>query len=373
MLQFQDKRLYVKGTCNAWLSDPVTGQILYQDNKFQTNNITTSVTLGEIRAGLGNTIAAVLPSDSSVEVAASSAAFSLWGKAAQVGAELSFNAPAPRCVVVTATGSTLSVDVTGGVPAAQYGYAEPLCYVLTVGAANLVASSGTAYPISAEGDISGFAAENGKQYQVVYWTRQANAQSAALSTLFNPGIYHFTTQIAVFTNSLSGKQGTGTRSHWLFIDIPYLQMNATGGGVVGDQTTADTTSLSGYAISGDEAVLSGACQSCSQTHLAYYTLVPDDQTENIEGLAVMGGNVTVPTTGTATIPVKYIIGGSLVQPNMADLTFEMTTAIPNVTVGESTGVLTASGATAAAAGECTITVTGKPEIQTVVNVTVADA
>lgn len=51
MITFTDKRLYVKGTCSAILSDKNTGDIVYFSDKFQTGNMTTSVTTGEIRAG----------------------------------------------------------------------------------------------------------------------------------------------------------------------------------------------------------------------------------------------------------------------------------------------------------------------------------
>ena len=36
MISFTDKKLYVKGTCQANLSDPCTGDVLYSSNKFQT-------------------------------------------------------------------------------------------------------------------------------------------------------------------------------------------------------------------------------------------------------------------------------------------------------------------------------------------------
>ena len=66
MIRFTDSRLYAKGIGEAICTDKTTGQILYFSNKFQTGNVTPSVTIGEIRAGLGNAIATTLPSDASV-------------------------------------------------------------------------------------------------------------------------------------------------------------------------------------------------------------------------------------------------------------------------------------------------------------------
>ena len=57
MINFTDDRLYVKGTCNVLLSDPVSGNIYFQSDKMSTGNITPSTNLNEIRAGLGNPIA----------------------------------------------------------------------------------------------------------------------------------------------------------------------------------------------------------------------------------------------------------------------------------------------------------------------------
>ena len=64
MVNFTDRKLYVKGTCVAQFADPSTGEILYSSNKFQSTGITTESDLGEIRAGLSNGIAAIIPSNS---------------------------------------------------------------------------------------------------------------------------------------------------------------------------------------------------------------------------------------------------------------------------------------------------------------------
>ena len=96
MIRFTDSRLYAKGIGEAICTDKTTGQILYFSNKFQTGNVTPSVTIGEIRAGLGNAIATTLPSDASVNVEFTAADFNLWAKAAQMGAMLRHNAPACR-------------------------------------------------------------------------------------------------------------------------------------------------------------------------------------------------------------------------------------------------------------------------------------
>ena len=51
MMKFTDPRLYLKGTSSVICKDVATGDITYFSNKFQTGNITTGNTMGEIRAG----------------------------------------------------------------------------------------------------------------------------------------------------------------------------------------------------------------------------------------------------------------------------------------------------------------------------------
>lgn len=342
MINFTDKKLYVKGTCQANLSDPCTGQMLYSSNKFQTGNITSSVNMGEIRAGMGNAIATILPSDSQLNVEFTAADFSLYAKAAQVGATLSYNAPAPECQVVTATGTSLTIDVTTGVPAPQAGFTETFCYVQETGVEGSIASTGTPYAISAAGAIDGFTAESGKTYKVFYWVNKAAAQMASISTLFNPQVLHFTAQMPVFSNENCNASNEGSRVGWLYVIVPRLKLGGNAG-VVGDQTTADTTSLSGQAIAYDEDVVSATCTDCNSSELAYYIYVPDDGASEIAGLAVIGGLVTVNTGSTAQIPVRLVMAnGQLVTPGSYATGFTYTASgQPAGTSVSNAGVVTA--------------------------------
>ena len=168
MITFTDKRLYVKGTCSAILSDKNTGDIVYFSDKFQTGNMTTSVTTGEIRAGLGNGIATIIPSDSALNVEFAAADFNLFAKMAQVGGTLNYNAPAMTCQIVEASSGTLTIDVTGGDPVAQLGFSAVFCYVQEVGASSPISIYGKSYLISSAGEVTGFTATSGKKYKVWY-------------------------------------------------------------------------------------------------------------------------------------------------------------------------------------------------------------
>ena len=370
MISFTDSKLYVKGTCQAILSDPCTAEILYASNKFQTANITTSVSMGEIRAGLGNSIATILPSDSALNVEFTAADFSLFAKAAQVGATLSYSAPAPVCKVITASGTSLSVGTDDGIPVAQAGFDAAYCYVQTVGSSGTVAQTGTPYPISAAGAITGFTSVASTKYKVFYWVTKETAQIATISSLMDPKVLHFTAQMAVFSNENCTDSNEGTRVGWLYVIVPRLKLGANAG-VVGDQTTADTTSLSGQAIAFDDSVISETCTDCAPGDLAYYIYVPDDGADQIQGLAVVGGAVSLAMSSTAQIPVRFVMAnGQLVIPASysSGFTYDMSTTITGASVS-SAGVITSG--TTAGDGEVTITYdNGGTDITCPVNVTV---
>lgn len=374
MIKFTDPRLYVKGTCQINLADVSTGEIKYFSNKFQTNNIQTSATLDPIRGGYGNPIATIIASDADVKVTAVAADFSLWAKMAQVGGTLSYNATIPACQVVTAEGAALTIDVTDGAPVANYGYSDIFCYVQEAGAGATIAATGTPYPLdAATGAITGFTATTGKQYKVWYWVKKAGAQVGVMSTMFAPGVYHMTAQIAVFSNEGGGGQNEGTRVGWLYYIIPRLKMGAVAN-LVGDQTTADTTELSGQALAYDEDVISATCTDCDMPDLAYYIYAPDDGSSAIAGLAVVGGAVTVQTGATAQIPVKYVMpDGQLVQPVYTALKYTLGAGAPAGTSVSTSGVITAGSA----AGETEVTITypaeGTAQHTCVANVSVVSA
>ena len=373
MISFTDKKLYVKGTCQAQLSDPCTGDIVYASNKFQTANITTSVTMGEIRGGMGNAVAAILPSDSALNVEFTAADFSLAVKAAQLGATLSYGAPVSECRTVTATGTTLTLNVdSGGVPAAPVGFASPIAYVQEIGVAGTLAATGKAYPITTTGTVTGFTAVNGRQYKVFYFVQSPTAQVATISSLFDPKVLHFTAQMPVFSNEACSNETDGTRVGWLYVIVPRLKLGANGG-IVGDATNPDTTSISGQAVAFDETVVSAECSDCEAGKMAYYIYVPDNGANSITGLAVVGGLMRVATGSTAQIPVRFVMeNGQLVTPADYRTNFNYTgSGMPaGTSVGANTGIITA-GTTAGEFEALAIYEDGSLRLTCPVNVIVA--
>lgn len=374
MITFTDKALFLKGIGNVILTDPDTGNILYQSKSFSTGSVNTSVNMNEIRAGLGNPVVATLPSDANLTVEFTAADFSLFEKSAQVGATLTYGAPVPVAQTVTATGTSLSIDVTGGIPAAQLGFSEPVCYIQPVGGSSPILRDGTAYPISAEGVISGFQATNGQQYKVWYFIQKATAQKATIGSLMDPKIVHFSASFAVYSN-VGGSANSGTRVGWLYVTVPMLKLQANAN-INGDQTNADTTVITGMALSEDDEVVSANTDLCGDVSnpLAYYVYSPCSDAEIVQGIAVVGGLVSVPVSSSVQIPVYLVMpDNTLVKPTSYSAGFTYTgSGLPTGTSVSAAGVVTA-GSTAGD-GEVEITYTdGENDFSCPVNVSVVSA
>ena len=344
-LAFTDPKLYVKGVGAAYLRDGA-GNVVYYSNKFQNGQITPSADQGEIAAGIGNPIAAMIPTNGRLAVNFTAADFDLFTKASAVGGTLEYGAPVPVCQTVVASGTTLSIDVTGGTPVKNIGMSSIICYVQEVGAASPIGSGGTAYPLSAAGVVSGFTAVSGHTYKVTYFVSRANARLATLSGNMDGKVLHFTAEFAVYTNVNTANM-TGSRWGTLYAIVPTLKLTADGAGIDGDQTSNTTTGIIGQAMMYDETSVQADCDSCGSSiaPLGYYLLVPCDTTADIGGLVLVGGVLTVPTSSTHTVnEFRLLVGGNnLALPDPALMTYSLSGAPSGTSV--SGNVITA-GSTA---------------------------
>lgn len=373
MLRFTDPKLYLKGTAMAYLQDPTTNDIVYYSDKFQTANITTSVTMGEIRAGVGSPIAMMIPTDGGLAVNFVAADFNLFAKAAQTGAKLTAGGAVMVCQTVQATGTSLTIDVTGGAPVAAPGATDVVAFVQEVDAASPVVTGGIAYPITAGGAITGFTATNGKTYKVWYHVTRANAQVAAIPSLIDPKLLRFTSVMPVYS-TIGGSANEGTHVGNLTIVVPALKLGGDQGGVNGDQTGNDTTSITGQALAYDAATIDGSCEDCGGTGnvFAYYIYTPCDINAGIDGiLGQLGGAVTVAADGTVQLSPAVVVNGKLTRNvPVSDFTFT-SSATGTATVGEHTGVVTGVSEGSA---EITVSLTvGSTTYTDYVNVTVTGA
>ena len=89
--------------------------------------------------------------------------------------------------------------------------------------------------------------------------------------------------------------------------------------------------------------------------LAHYLYVPDEASADIKGLAIVGGVVSVPVSGTAKVNAKFVMAnGQLVDIDPANQVKYALTGAPSGTSVSTDGVITA-GATAGSNGEITVT------------------
>lgn len=374
MITFTDKSLFLKGIGNAILTDPYTGNIKYQSKSFSAGSITTSLNMDEIRAGLGAPVVSVIPSGSGLNVEFTAADFSLWEKAAQVGAPLTYGAPVPVAQTIKATSTTLTIDVTDGAPTAELGMSEAYCYIQKVGAASLVALDGEAYPISAAGVVSGFTATVDTTYKIWYYINKATAQKATIGSLMDPQVVHFAASFAVYSN-VGGSANSGTRVGWLYVVVPKLKLGGNAG-ITGDQTTADTTVITGMALSEDDATVSATTDLCGDVSndLAYYVYSPCSDAEIVQGIAVIGGLVSLPVTTSKQIPVYLVMpDNTLVKPTSYSTGFTYTgSGLPTGTTVSAAGVV--SAASTAGDGEVLVEWTdGVNEFSCPVNISVVSA
>lgn len=369
-MRFNKKYLYVKFTKEVTLSDPATGEVWYYSDKPTDSAVNTSVNMGEIRAGVSNPIVAIIPSDTNVTVDITSADFDLAMRAYQSGGRHGYGAPTLVCADVTASSATLAIPETAGTPVAGQGFDSAFAYVQEIGAASTVAGDGTPYSIGNGGSITGFTATSGKKYKIWFWIDKATTEYAALSSKFDPAIANCRLVQPVFANESGTPGKTDTQVGNLVTIIPYLKLGGNAG-VTGSSSANSTTSVSGTAIAYDDAVVEEGCSGCGESgaDLAYYLYVPCDDSGMIEGLVFVGGAITVPKSSTTQLQPYLVVGGSLVKPDAAFMSYSMTTSISGTTVS-SAGVLSA-GSTAGS-GELTATYDdGSVELSCPLNVTVS--
>lgn len=348
MILLNNPYLFLKGTCEVTIKDIADGRIVMQNNKVSTNNFTTSVEMGPIRAGLGNPIAIQIASNTAVNLELTTEDFSMEARAMQMGTKTAYNAIVPVCASVKATTTTLTVP--NAEPVAFYGDGEKYAYVAYENAAD----PGKAYVISDGGVIQDFVAVPDTTYNVVYYERRADSKYFAISSMIAPGVYSVSAKMAVFSTQGANAGERGTLVGYASYIIPRMQFGGDAG-TNGGQTENAKTTLSGTALSYEEGVEAGVCADCSFPNLAYMTFQPItfNGTGAITAMAVVGGDIdlVVGAGNAKVIPVKYIMADqTVVQPKYSDLTFDVDDETKATVSG---GVITG-----VAAGDTTLTIEG---------------
>ena len=344
--------VYAKGTMDVWMHNPQTGDLDFYSNKIQTSQFQTNVNMGAINAGIGNPTVIQIPDTANITLNLTAADMNLEARALSTGGTLSYNGIVPVMENIVANGTVLEVSQT---PVAAYGFSQPYAFIN---------KDGTAYPVDpGTNQIGGFVAQSGETYCVRYFVNAASAQELMISAQFAPAVEVVMIRIPAYSaQGSTSSQGSRVGDFWIW--IPRMQFNGVAN-TDASQTAASTTDMAGTALAYDEAITQSECEVGGVPALAYMVYMPSaGATSLVEGLVVVGGEVSVAQGQSIQLPVKYVINGQLVQPSYGDLTYE-SSVTSTATIGE-TGQI--SGL---AAGSCEITATlADPALTVVCNCTV---
>lgn len=328
------------------VSRPLSGEVLYYSNKPTEATWTTSVNMGEIRAGVGNPIVALIPSDSNASVEITDVNLSLAMRAYQTGGLHGYGAPTLICTDVTAQDQTLIVETADiGTPVAGQGFSSPFAYVQTVGQNSEILSDGIPYPIETDGTITGFAATAGTTYKVWFWIDSPTTEYATILANMDPSVVNIRCVYPVYSNVK--EDGTGTRIGSLVVISPYTKLNANAG-ITGNGSNNATTSISGMAIAYEDGIVKAGCGACADNSasLLQYLYVPcSNDVSAIQGLYYLGGSVTVDTGSSLQLTPMLMVNGSPARPDPMFLTFSTAGTVPSGTAVSKTGLVTAGETT----------------------------
>lgn len=315
-MRFTDERLYVLGIGTGYMTDLKTGDFLYWSDKMQEANVSVSASDNELRAGLGNGPAIIVPTDPNITVTVTAAEYSEYVKAASVGASITPGAPVMTCQEVTAEGAVLSVDLSKWTPVRGLGMDKIICYVQEIGAESPVYSGGTAYELdAATGVVDGFIAESGKRYAVTCFVTQANATLTTVTSNIKGRVVRFVFSQPVYSGC-DPAANSGDFWGWLHTVVPRLQLMPSGGGTDGSQTAFTVTGITGRAVAQDAVVITEECGDCGFTGLPmmYRILEPCGGAGSADGvMGVLGGAVLLNLGESAQLHPAVIINGNLVR------------------------------------------------------------
>lgn len=359
MLTFTDPLKYVMGIGTAYATSLTDGSVVFWSNKYQEGNTTFSASEMVNNGGIGNGPAIILYNDPNISVAFTAADYNEFVRSAATGANLSYGAPVETCQTVTATGTTLSLDVTSVTPVAGPGMSKVYAYVQEIGAASPVSVGGVAYEVNpTSGAISGFTATNGKQYLVTFYTMQANARITTYNSDFNGDVVRFVYRRPIYTN-FNASTNQGDLYGWQIDVIPYLKLNPSSATTNGSQTSFSTTGINGRAIVYDDAVISGGCDDCTLVGapLMYSIIAPCDTNAGMQGIiGALGSEITVAAGNTYQLAPGVVVYDKLNYNVPADQFTYSSAATGVATVGSNTGLVAG-----VSSGTAVITVSYSPD------------
>ncbi len=333
--------LFAQGIYRFDFYDLTTDELLFQSNTITEGNIATSVSLNEIRGGIGNGTLIQIPSDTTLTVTMTAANFSLAGLALNTGSTIMPNGiyqvhdtvELYEKAVEGEEGKTVVVGKVPSTPVAPIGSVtgEVIGYV----DCNI--------KVTIDEKTKEFEVEGGKtgdKVCIYYYTQSASAEIFRIGSNFSPKIGRAVLSTPLYTNK--GVGGTGSIiAGELQIIIPKAQLN--GDLSLDLSQTANATTVLNMTALVDYETKAGECPSDDGT-LGYIVQILSKGSiwDNVDNLVAIGGGVAISVGETETLVIKgYSNANTSVLENVpyTDLTFtSKDTAVATV---DANGVITA--------------------------------
>lgn len=339
--------------------DQDTNALIVQSNSLTTSGLDLSLTMDEVRGGMGNALQGFVPHTTGFGLTAEDSLFDLNYMALNCGGAITAGAD-----VMTVTTITTTVNNQITAPTTPKAMSNSTDIVGWYKLANATDNAWTvATFVGSVATVSNL--PSGSTICLKYFHADASAREFTISGAFFPAVVR-----AVLTFKLlkTGSSGGGSQSviGELQFEVPNFQFAGNQSYSVSSSGTA-TTPLSGMA-------LYTANTGCSTTVAGYYAKVKEiiynkGTFDNVFALGVADGDIDIAVAGTSTIKVYAFYNDGTIPSPVSNSLLTFTSQTPaKATVGANTGICTG---VALGNAIIDIVVTGKPSLSTTAVVTVA--
>lgn len=324
------------------------------------SSITVGVSAEDIRGGQGAQLFGKYYHSSTFDINLTDTMFKLEYIAFQTGSTISMGSD-----VFVDESITLAADGLGviqGVPMA-YGSYGVIGWVTVAGQEEyqkvaLTLNADDKYEFTFPGGAAG------DEVCIKYVTEDSATRVISVSSNFIPDTVHLVMTANLYDGgSGASSEGTsGTRVGYITVDVPRFQFNGA------QELAMSATGVASTPIAG--SALASISANCNQS--GYYaeikeTIIGSKWYDNVIMLAIEDSDFTLNAPDTRNLKVYAVPrNGSSFLANNANLTFTSANTA-TATVGANTGVVTA---VAAGTTQIVVTITDKPDVEGVANVTV---
>lgn len=297
-----------------------------------------SITGEEIRGGAANALWGKYFHDSNLQVTLEDAMFNLEYIAASLGVNVQSGGISVMEEELTATTEqTVTLSQT---PIAFDGtmigwYKKPTDSDWTIGTVSTQPTNTMSIPKSSQNEV----------YCVKYFYSNENAKSITIKTQYVPSELHVVILNDLFSGDINNIS-SAIRYGRLITDIPRLQMDGSQNLAL-TATGAATVSLTGSALA---VSTTDSCEEDPYYGTMTQEIYGEVWQDEVVGLALENPDIDLGANGTETLIVRAVFGGNMASQRKDNSNFTFTvettpTPATGVTVGENTGIVTASSAT----------------------------